>query len=121
MNELGMAVIAARCTKTRQLFGVSYKQVVPGEWLAYWAFPLSETTSQKEGYDQTILSGITKFDPKYPGCPHCGSTGHIQCGNCKHLSCWNPSITFFVCPWCGSSSSSFGSGGIRDLSGSNDL
>ncbi|MHC1740055.1 MAG: hypothetical protein AB9897_02975 [Anaerolineaceae bacterium] len=121
MNELAIAVVSAKCAKNRQTFGISYRQVIRGEWLAYWTFPLTDSTSQREGYADTQLDGVCKFDAHYPGCPYCKTTGLVQCGNCKHISCWDSSHKEFSCAWCGNSGVIGEMADFRNLSGSHDL
>lgn len=120
MNELGMAVVAARCLYDKRLFGMSFRQKKVGEWLLYWAFPLSESTNANEGYDKTQLNGVINFDVGYPGCPYCKSNGYVVCGNCHHITCMGNNHPPFVCGWCGLSGN-VNMGEIRDLSGSADL
>lgn len=117
MNELGMVVVLAICHKTGQFFGVSYKQVTPGEWIVYWAFPISETVSKTEGYDKTTIRGNIIYDPKYPGCPYCHSTGHVRCV-CGQLGCWNGESSQYHCLSCGNTAQI--SGTITEVSGSSD-
>ena len=120
MNELSRAVISARCAKTKQLFGVTFRQMKSEEWHAYWAFPLSEARDQFEGYSNAQISGKILIDSSsYPGCPYCKSMSYARCGRCTKLSCWVPGEKAFSCPWCGSTGEV--SGTITQLSGSVDL
>ena len=101
MNELDMAVVAARCYRSKALFGMSFKKTKEEEWHLYWAFLLKETSAQREGYDRTQISGQLITDPQYPGCPHCSSKPYYRCGTCGRVSCWDGIIRTVTCPWCG--------------------
>jgi hypothetical protein len=119
MNEFDMAVIAARCEKTKQLFGMSFRAVRQGEWYAYWAFPLTDVAARQEGYDCAQLVGNFYVDSKYPGCPYCGGKRYFRCGSCGHLVCWDDLTDPIQCSWCGNTGSV--SGTIQSLSANQDL
>ncbi|NMC84583.1 MAG: hypothetical protein GYA58_04790 [Anaerolineaceae bacterium] len=121
MNELAIAVVAVRCSSCGQTFGISYKQVIQGEWIAYWAFPLTDAMSRREGYADTRLQGVCKFDSTYPGCPYCHNTGLVQCGRCHHVNCWDGRTPEFHCFWCGNSGAIIENGDFHDLQGAGDL
>jgi hypothetical protein len=120
LNELNMAVIACRCDKTNQLFGMSFKETSPGKWYAYWAFPLTETSAREEGYDRTRLDGKFSVDAKYPGCPYCGDKGYYRCHKCGHLACWGAAAGQVDCPWCGAVAN-VAAGTIESLKANQDL
>ena len=82
-----------------------------------WAFKLSEQAGSNEGYGSAMISGRVDVDPEYPGCPYCGSTGWVSCGNCGKLTCYNGEGHTFTCTWCGQSGE-LQSAETFDLSGS---
>ena len=71
-----------------------------GDWWRTWAFPINESRASSEGYDMTKIQGNLYSTEDYPGCPHCGTSGFVQCGKCGKLSCWNGETTM-KCNWCG--------------------
>ena len=97
-------VITAKCHKTKKTFGIR-AQKDNNKWLFTWAFDLPEKTAKIEGYEQTNINGIIDFSHIYPGCPHCGSLGFYQCGNCKKITCWNGEKNKDICPHCGNENS----------------
>jgi transcription elongation factor Elf1 len=44
-------------------------------------------------------------DDNYPGCPHCGSYGFVQC-HCGKIGCGIgvEGTKKYTCPWCGQES-----------------
>jgi hypothetical protein len=121
MNELNMTVIEAKCTRTHQLFGISFKEVKPNEWVAYWTFPLSEVTSRKEGFGNAAVTGVISLDNKYPGCPHCKAGTFLHCSVCHKVYCCIPGVVSEMCPWCGANIPiNYNSTGHYDIAGGTD-
>jgi transcription elongation factor Elf1 len=66
-----------------------------------WAFPINDRKAKHEGFDANTVTGSMDSDDEYPGCPHCGSMGFVQCG-CGKIGC-NDGSDYYTCPWCGDS------------------
>ena len=94
------AVILAKCTRRKLVYGMRTQKMDDGDWWRTWAFPLDEYNARNEGYDKTIVQGNMYYTKEYPGCPYCKTKNFVQCGKCKKLSCWN-SETKLTCLWCG--------------------
>lgn len=94
------AIIVARCQKMKQMYAMRTRKMSDGDWWREWAFPMDERRAHNEGYDITEIHGNLNATEKYPGCPYCGTTGIVQCNQCKRMSCWNGEKRL-VCPWCG--------------------
>lgn len=99
-------ILLYKCSKTKQLYGVRVQKMEDGDWWRTWAFPIKSHIARNEGYDATPVQGNLNPTKEYPGCPHCGSYGFVQCGKCKKLSCYNDE-TSLVCPWCGNKMENF--------------
>jgi len=93
-------IVLFMCSKAKQAFGVRVQKMNDGDWWRTWAFKIKPQHAKSEGYDKTPVQGNLNPTEEYPGCPHCGSHGFVQCGTCKKISCWNGE-TSMVCPWCG--------------------
>jgi hypothetical protein len=101
MSELPHVVIVlARCSRSRQGFGIRFEEMQQRQWVADWAFALRETTARKEGYDRGEIAGAFAFAAVYPGCPYCGVRGIFKCG-CGKVACWDGETRTVGCPWCG--------------------
>lgn len=63
----------ARCSVTKQLFGIRFEQAKHGLWLACETFGMSEQRSVSSVFssDQVDAAGLA---PGYPGCPHAVSS-----------------------------------------------
>ncbi len=61
--------------------------------------PGSSLPAESRGQIQATF-GTT---PQYPGCPGCGASGFVRCGQCQNLSCWEEAWEVFHCPTCGNS------------------
>ena len=87
-------------------------------WHCTWAFPLTQTMVNHEGFETTKIHGRVDVDNEYPGCPYCGAAGWVSCGACGKLTCWNTRGRKFTCAWCGNTGL-LGSGGDNnfDLNG----
>ena len=92
-------VLLFKCTKAKQVFGVRAQKMEDNDWWRTWAFPLKQQNAQREGYDKTQVQGNLNATEGYPGCPHCGTVGFVQCGTCKKIACWDGEPVV-ICPWC---------------------
>lgn len=120
-DEMPNVVIAvARCSRTKQLFGMRFEETFPRHWTGDWAFSIDASSASKEGYDTNEIAGSFSFAESYPGCPACEATSMFQC-SCNKIACWKPRPLPCVetCPWCGTpgtlsgSMSSLKAGGDR--------
>jgi hypothetical protein len=93
-------VIIIKCSKPNKAFGARVEKMEDGDWWRTWAFNISAKKASSEGYINNSVIGNLYCTEDYPGCPHCGTTGFIQCHKCNKLSCWNNEERL-VCPWCG--------------------
>jgi len=96
-------VVMAKCRTSQRPYGIRIEKRMNGTWYCTWAFKLSEKAGSNEGYGENMISGRVDIDPEYPGCPYCGATGWVSCGNCKKLTCYSGEETRFKCAWCGNS------------------
>lgn len=93
-------ILLFKCNKTNQVYGVRVQKMKDGDWWRTWTFKIKPQHAKSEGYDKTQVQGNLNSTEEYPGCPHCGTRGFVQCGKCQKISCWNGE-TSLVCPWCG--------------------
>ncbi len=93
-------ILLVKCPSKRKGFGVRIQKMNDGDWWRTWAFKLNAEQAQSEGYDETQVQGNLNATNEYPGCPHCGTKGFVQCGQCKKISCWNGESSL-PCLWCG--------------------
>lgn len=93
-------VVMAWCRRSGKPFGITAE--IRGKEIDFkWAFKMSESTSSKEGFDKTRVSGNIFNAPEYPGCPHCGADTWFQCPN-GHFVCLERNTSGVVkCPKCG--------------------
>jgi len=92
-------ILLVKCPSSHNTFGVRIQKMNDGDWWRTWAFKVKLEQAQSEGYDETQVKGTLKATEEYPGCPHCGAMGFVQCGQCKKISCWHGEEAM-VCPWC---------------------
>ena len=93
-------ILLFKCPKEKQIFGVRVQKMSDGDWYRTWAFKIKPNNAKNEGYDKTMVQGNMYATEEYPGCPHCGAIGFVQCGHCQKITCWNGE-TSMVCQWCG--------------------
>ena len=111
-------VVMARCRKSCRTFGIRVERRKDNVWYCTWAFPLSEKSGAKEGYDNVSISGRVELTLEYPGCPYCGDgDGCVSCGVCKKLTCSSSRENYFTCAWCGFSGKVVADGTEFDLTG----
>jgi hypothetical protein len=102
-------VVMARCAKNKSPFGIRMEK--RGKtWFCTWAFAMRESSAVKEGYDKQAVSGDIELDDEYPGCPHCGGGGFVQCGKCNKINCFPSESKLVVCAFCGNRMEKFTSG-----------
>jgi len=103
-GPLNAKVIMARCSENKKSFGIRIEQR-GRDWVRTWAFPMDERKAKREKFDANAVTGSMNADDEYPGCPHCGAKGFVQCG-CGKIGC-NGGIrdcgdyAEYTCPWCG--------------------
>ena len=110
--------VMARCSRSRNTFGVRFEEKDNGQCLADWAIAIKETTARKEGYGRSEIAGAIGRDLAYPGCPYCRATSLFKC-SCGQVACWDRDCYTVPCPWCGSTGEL--SGSVHSLSGESDL
>ena len=93
-------IILVKCLKAKKTFGMRVQKMNDGDWWRTWAFKIKESNAQSEGYDKNKVVGNLYSTEEYPGCPHCGTHGFVQCHKCKKLTCWDGE-TSLKCQWCG--------------------
>jgi len=99
-----VVVAMALCNRQKAPFGIRFEEKASAQWFADWAFELKQGLGQREGYDQTQITGqIVIEHPAYPGCPHCKAGNLFKCG-CEALSCWPGEQRNVTCPSCGNTS-----------------
>lgn len=113
-----VVIVTARCSKTKQPFGVRFEEKDRNLWLANWTFAINTDVAQREGFDKSKINGSFTFDADYPGCPHCGSMIMFQC-QCGKNACWDGASKKVVCPWCGNHGSI--SGIVKSLKAGVDI
>ena len=116
-----VVIIMARCSHSKQSFGIRLEDKLTGQWMADWAFPIKEAGAKREGYDKSEIAGSFSVDDAYPGCPYCEQKSFVKCGGalCNKVSCGGDQGSFHTCPWCGNKGQI--SGYIENLSAGNDL
>ena len=93
-------VLIFRCTRGKQPYGVRVQRMEDGDWWRTWAFKINFQVARDEGYDRNQIQGNLYATDEFPGCPHCGTHGFVQCGVCKKVTCWTDE-TRMECSWCG--------------------
>ena len=94
-------IALCKCKETKKIFGVRMEKAQDG-WNCTWAFPISEKSAKREGYDATVLKGNIGWTSEYRGCPYCGTKAFIVCESCRGLNCHTSTSEYFTCEWCGS-------------------
>jgi hypothetical protein len=101
MRDRSIVIVTARCSRSKQCFGIRLERQAAGHWAATWSFALKESVAKREGYDKFQISGLFSLLADYPGCPHCQGRGFFLCGRCSKVGCWNGEGRSVICPWCG--------------------
>lgn len=95
-----VVICAARCAKSKNLFGLRVERISGNDWAITWAFRVKEEIAKKEGFTSQSIEGNFDFPPEYPGCPYCEAPGLVVCG-CNCISCMSDSTKRHTCPDCG--------------------
>ncbi|WP_010581948.1 TerY-C metal binding domain-containing protein [Schlesneria paludicola] len=98
-TRLNVFILLGRCQKTDRCFGVRFEEGASDEWIADWAFALTEGVAGRERYGQKNVNGNFSFSLEYPGCPHCENMGTFAC-SCGKVSCLDARQQNVRCPWC---------------------
>lgn len=99
-NEVTKVVIAvARCSRSKECFGVRLEMVSHNNWVVNWAFPIKESLARKEGYDRSEITGQIQLSDSYPGCPYCNIKSIFKC-SCGKIGCHHGETREVTCPWC---------------------
>ncbi len=93
-------ILLFKCGKANQMYGVRVQKMKDGDWWRTWAFKIKPQNAKSEGFDKTPIQGNLNCTEEYPGCPHCGSRGFVQCNQCLKIYCWNGEAVA-TCSWCG--------------------
>lgn len=99
-SKMEAAVILAKCSKRKQMYGIRTQKMQDGDWWRTWTFPIDKQRAHKEGYDLMRVQGTLKYTTEYPGCPYCRTKSFVQCNRCKKITCLN-NETQLDCEWCG--------------------
>ena len=97
-----VVVVLCSCSHLHKQFGIRFEESETGQWIGDWAFPLTEDTAKREGYDRGEITGEFEFGSDYPGRPHCEATSLFKC-SCGGVACWDGESQTVTCPWCGNS------------------
>lgn len=92
--------ILARCSKTKESFGITVDPKGRNRFSLVWAFPINQHQAHKEGFDTKHVHGSITFDENYNGCPHCGEKNFFVCGSCGTLACYSGQSSRVRCPHC---------------------
>ena len=106
-------VIMARCANKQAPYGMRLQKTGSG-WVCTWTFAMKEAAAKREGYTGTTVKGEIALGAEYPGCPHCGAGGFVQCGKCGKISCFRHEQKSAVCPHCGNKMENFSHDGNFD-------
>jgi hypothetical protein len=103
------AVILAKCQKTKNDFGtrVEHQMLkidnrnIPA-WMATWTFKMKTDAdiNSSGASSQQNLEGDIILSDSYPGCPYCGNTMFLVCGECGKSFCSGKDQRDIVCPSC---------------------
>lgn len=86
MTTPNVVIIMAKCSQSKQNFGIRMEKTLTGQWMANWAFAIKEAKAKRESYDKSDISGSFLIDNAYPGCPHCEQSSFVKCGVCQKVS-----------------------------------
>ena len=89
----------ARCQQGLGAYGIRVEEG-HGVWLATWTFPVDESKFARSGYGQDVRinSGLTLGNP-FRGCPFCEANSFVQCGGCRHFTCYQDGNETWHCGW----------------------
>ena len=93
-------IALCKCKESKKTYGIRMEKTEWG-WNCTWAFPISEASAKREGYDATVLKGMIGDAPEYNGCPYCRTKLFVVCAECQKLNCQIITGSRFTCEWCG--------------------
>jgi hypothetical protein len=117
MSTRNIVIVMARCSRSKQGFGIRLERREGDAWFATWAFAIKDAAAKREGYEKTRIDGRFWMDSAFPGCPYCSAHGFCGCG-CGRLACWDGESRTVACPWCGRTAELTGE--ITSLDGAGD-
>lgn len=97
---LEITFVAAKCSKTKQGFGIRLEKRFSSKWTATWAFKRGEKGLSEFSDSAAEITGGVLLGQPYPGCPHCRGMSFVCCGSCQKVSCWDQVSKQYVCPHC---------------------
>ncbi len=98
-NSPGTVIVLAKCSLSREPFGIGFKRTAANEWTATRSFPIREEVAGSSQASAPLL-GSFRLSPDFQGCPHCHSRSFFKDG-CGRVACWDGTRGFVTCPWCG--------------------
>ncbi|MBN1317194.1 MAG: hypothetical protein JXA42_17050 [Anaerolineales bacterium] len=102
MNRpLNVVIVMARCSETRQAYGIRIEKRNQDLWIACQSYPVRDETANKDWYLDQQVPGTFVFDDSFSGCPYCQAVSIFQCGRCRKVSCWDGKRRIVSCAWCG--------------------
>ena len=112
--KIEATVVMARCSNSKAPYGIRMEKRNK-EWFCTWAFAMPEEVAKREGFAGQSVKGDIDMDYDYPGCPHCGGGGFVQCNQCNNIGCFKDGMKLVVCPHCGNRMESFVEDGNFDI------
>ncbi len=109
-------ILLCKCSKESQMYGVRVQKMQDGDWWRTWAFKIKPRNAKSEGYDAVPIQGSLNQTKEYPGCPYCGTSGFVQCGQCNKITCYKGESSL-ICSWCGRKLENFVTEEKFDVSG----
>ena len=98
INQLKVAIVKARCSRTTRSFGIRFDQSA-ASWLANWSFPFGDENVNRPESEAIHVDGHFAIGASYPGCPDCKAASFFRCG-CGKVGCWDGKSPTVTCPWC---------------------
>ncbi len=98
INHSTVAIVRARCSKTKAGFGIRIDQSA-ANLAARWAFPLNQENGVHNQSETIYFDGQFTIGNGYPGCPECKAASFFRCG-CGKVGCWDGESPTVKCPWC---------------------
>ncbi|MBR1592032.1 MAG: hypothetical protein IJ666_03360 [Ruminococcus sp.] len=94
-------VLLCRCSKNKNLFGITIEKRNDDNWDMMYSYPIDEERAKSEGFDMTSIVADVYSTASYGGCPFCKQTNFVRCGGCGQISCHTTGNTTNTCGWCG--------------------
>ena len=116
-------IVAVRCMKTGNDFGIRFEKSGSDLWTATWAFKMP--SNQKPGKENQQsggkLSGKFELHKDFPGCPYCQGQVYISCKGCGHVYCHDIEKGVHTkCPWCSQEGTLVKGTGNNEIEKTND-